>query len=201
MTPDDIKLVAKIDGKCDAPQNAHFSFFRRNDWMKIPVQINHVNSTFTVEQEHMPIGGIPDKLKFNALEPNVQIIECETDHAGKVTVSFNEISVGGGVFTNPVLLTDDKAVAGTDIEKTRYKILSNGKDVLLDNVKLNVNSSEKNGSIELTLQELASSATAEVELLLVFVEKEAFDSEDAIGPNTKRMAVPYTIKLTYNPKN
>ena len=201
LTPDDIKLVAKIDGKSDAPQNAHFSFVRRNDWMKIPVQINHVNSTFTVEQEHMPIGGIPDKLKFNALEPNVQIIECETDHAGKVTVSFNEISVGGGVFTNPVLLTDDKAVAGTDIEKTRYKILSNGKDVLLDNVKLNVNSSEKNGSIELTLQELASSATAEVELLLVFVEKEAFDSEDAIGPNTKRMAVPYTIKLTYNPKN
>ena len=201
LTPDDIKLVAKIDGKSDAPQNAHFSFVRRNDWMKIPVQINHVNSTFTVEQEHMPIGGIPDKLKFNALEPNVQIIECETDHAGKVTVSFEKISVGDGVFTNPVLLTDDKAVAGTDIEKTRYKILSNGKDVLLDNVKLNVNSSEKNGSIELTLQELASSATAEVELLLVFVEKEAFDSKDAIGPNTKRMAVPYTIKLTYNPKN
>ena len=89
-------------------------------------------------------------------------------------------------------------MAGTDIEKTRYKILSNGKNVLLDNVKLNVNSSEKTGSIELTLQELASSATAEVELLLVFVEKEAFDSSDPIGPDTKRMAVPYTIKLTYD---
>ena len=201
LTPKDIQLVAEIDGKSDAPQSAHFSFVRRNDWMKIPVQINQVNSTFTVEQEHMPIGGIPNKLNFEALKPNIQVIECETDHAGKVTVSFEKISVEGGVFTNPVLLTDDKAVAGTDIEKTRYKILSNGKNVLLDNVKLNVNSSEMTGSIELTLQELASSATAEVELLLVFVEKEAFDSKDAIGPNTKRMAVPYTIKLTYNPKN
>ena len=198
LTPKDIQLVAKIDGKSDAPQSAHFSFVRRNDWMKIPVQINQVNSTFMVEQEHMPIGGIPDKLTFPALTPNIQIIECKTDHAGKVTVSFKVISVEGDVFTNPVLLTDDKEVAGTDIEKTRYKILSNGKNVLLDNVKLNVNSSEKTGSIELTLQELASSATAEVELLLVFVEKEAFDSSDPIGPDTKRMAVPYTIKLTYD---
>ena len=201
LTPKDIQLVAEIDGKSDAPQSAHFSFVRRNDWMKIPVQINQVNSTFTVEQEHMPIGGIPDELIFNALEPNVQIIECETDHAGKVTVSFKEISVAGGVFTEPVLLTDEKEVAGTDIKKTQYRIISNEKDVLLDNVKLNVNSSEMTGSVELTLQELASSATAEVELLLVFVEKEAFDSKDAIGPDTKRMAVPYTIKLIYNPKN
>lgn len=198
LTPNDIQLVAEIDGKSDAPQSAHFSFVRRNDWMKIPVQINQVNSTFTVEQEHMPIGGIPNKLNFKALEPNIQIIECKTDHAGKVTVSFKDISVEGGVFTNPVLLTDDKAVAGTDIETTQYKILSNEKNVLLDNVKLNVDSSAKTGSIELTLQELASSATAEVELLLVFVEKEAFESPDPIGPDTKRMAIPYTIKLTYD---
>lgn len=198
LTPSDIQLVAEIDGKSDAPQSAHFSFVRRNDWMKIPVQINQVNSKFTIEQEHMPIGGIPDELEFEALTPNVQIIECETDHAGKVTVSFKEISVEGDVFTNAVLLTDDKAVAGTDIETTQYKILSNEKNVLLDNVKLNVNSSERTGSIELTLQELASSATAEVELLLVFVEKEAFDSSDPIGPDTKRMAIPYTIKLTYD---
>ena len=198
LTPNDIQLVAEIDGKSDAPQSAHFSFVRRNDWMKIPVQINQVNSTFTVEQEHMPIGGIPHKLNFKALEPNIQVIECKTDHAGKVTVSFDNISVGGNVFGSPVLLTDDKEVAGTDIEKTRYKILSNGKNVLLDNVKLNVDSSAKTGSIELTLQELASSATAEVELLLVFVEKEAFDSPNPIGPDTKRMAIPYTIKLTYD---
>lgn len=198
LTPSDIQLVAEIDGKSDAPQSAHFSFVRRNDWMKIPVQINQVNSTFTVEQEHMPIGGIPKKLTFPALTPNIQIIECETDHAGKVTVSFKVIGVEGGVFTNPVLLTDDKAVAGTDIETTQYKILSNEKNVLLDNVKLNVDSSAKTGSIELTLQELASSATAEVELLLVFVEKEAFESPDPIGPDTKRMAIPYTIKLTYD---
>ena len=98
------------------------------------------------------------------------------------------------------MLTDaDKAAEG--IERTGITVNQNEYDVLLEERNnLTTNNTEISGTLELTLQELSKPATAEVELLLVMVQKADRDDTDGIGPDDKRLAIPYTIKLTYNPE-
>ena len=193
----DLTITADVSGRNPHPQTLHTSFLRRNDWLKIPIQITPVDATFEVNQQHMPIGGIPDKIEFKAYEANVPIVSCTTDHAGKITVTFSA-TVGNNVLTDPVLLTDaDKAAIS--IERTGITVNQNEYDVLLkERNNLTTSTTEISGTLELTLQELSKPATAEVELLLVMVQKADRDDADGIGPDDKRLAIPYTIKLTYD---
>ena len=202
LTPDDITITADIEGRNKHPESTNFSFVRRNDWLKIPVRITPVNATFELNQQHMPIGGIPEKVEFDAYQPEVPIIECTTDHAGKITVTFyltlGQVN-GGTILKDPVLLTgSDKIAEG--VEYTDIKV-SNTKDVLLeDRIILSTSKTDVSGTLELTLQELApsTSATAVVELLLVMVQKEDLADGKEIGPYSPKLAIPYTIKLTYD---
>ena len=193
----DLTITADVSGRNPHPQTLHTSFLRRNDWLKIPIQITPVDAKFEVNQQHMPIGGIPNKIVFKAYEANVPIVSCPTDHAGKITVTFSA-TVGNNVLTNPVLLTDaDKAAES--IERTGITVNKNEYDVLLEERNnLTTNNTAISGTLELTLQELSKPATAEVELLLVMVQKADRDDADGIGPDDKRLAIPYTIKLTYD---
>ena len=193
----DLTITADVSGRNPHPQTLHTSFLRRNDWLKIPIQITPVDATFEVNQQHMPIGGIPDKIEFKAYEANVPIVSYTTDHAGKITVTFSA-TVGNNVLTDPVLLTDaDKAAIS--IERTGITVNQNEYDVLLkERNNLTTSTTEISGTLELTLQELSKPATAEVELLLVMVQKADRDDADGIGPDDKRLAIPYTIKLTYD---
>ena len=193
----ELMITTKIPNRNDAPVNSGFSFVRRNDWLKIPIQITPVDATFEVNQQHMPIGGIPDKIEFKAYEANVPIVSYTTDHAGKITVTFSA-TVGNNVLTDPVLLTDaDNAAEG--IERTGITVNQNDYDVLLEERNnLTTNNTAISGTLELTLQELSKPATAEVELLLVMVQKADRDDANGIGPDDKRLAIPYTIKLTYD---
>ena len=202
LTPDDITITADIEGRNKHPESTNFSFVRRNDWLKIPVRITPVNATFELNQQHMPIGGIPEKVEFKPYQPEVPIIECTTDHAGKITVTFNltlgQVN-GETILKDPVLLTgSDKIAEG--VEYTDIKV-SNTKDVLLeDRIILSTSKTDVSGTLELTLQELApsTSATAVVELLLVMVQKEDLADGKEIGPYSPKLAIPYTIKLTYD---
>lgn len=195
----DLTITADVSGRNPHPQTLHTSFLRRNDWLKIPIQITPVDATFEVNQQHMPIGGIPDKITFQPYEPTIPIISRTTDHAGKITVTFRA-TVGNNVLTDPVLLTNaDEAAEG--IERTGITVNLNEYDVLLEERNnLTTNNTAISGTLELTLQELSKPATAEVELLLVMVQKADRDDTDGIGPDDKRLAIPYTIKLTYNPE-
>lgn len=201
---EDLTITATITGRNPHPQSIHTSFLRRNDWLKIPIQITPVTTTFNVEQQHMPIGGIPEEIEFKAYNPNVPIISYTTDHAGKITVTF-EATVGTGsdgtpILENPVLLTNkDEAAEG--IERTGFTVKQNDSDVLLvDRIVLTTSNTDVSGTLELTLQELSKPATAEVELLLVMVQSADKNGTTPIGPDTKRMAIPYTIRLTYDNK-
>ena len=193
----DLTITADVSGRNPHPQTLHTSFLRRNDWLKIPIQITPVDATFKVNQQHMPIGGIPDKITFQSYEPNIPIISRTTDHAGKITVTFRA-TVGNNVLTDPVLLTDaDKAADG--IERTKTTVGKNEHKVLLtDRIVLNTSKDAISGTLELTLQELSQPATAEVELLLVMVQKADRDDTDGIGPDDKLLAIPYTIQLTFD---
>lgn len=199
---EDLTITATITGRNPHPQSIHTSFLRRNDWLKIPIQITPVTTTFNVEQQHMPIGGIPEEIEFKAYNPIVPIISCTTDHAGKITVTF-EATVGTGsdgtpILENPVLLTNkDEAAEG--IERTGFTVKQNDSDVLLvDRIVLTTSNTDVSGTLELTLQELSKPATAKVELLLVMVQKADRDDTDGIGPDDKRLAIPYTIQLTFD---
>lgn len=193
----DLTITADVSGRNPHPQTLHTSFLRRNDWLKIPIQITPVDATFEVNQQHMPIGGIPDKITFQPYEPTIPIISRTTDHAGKITVTFHA-TVGKNVLTDPVLLTDaDKAADG--IERTKTTVGKNEHEVLLtDRIVLNTSKDAISGTLELTLQELSQPATAEVELLLVMVQKADRDDANGIGPDDKLLAIPYTIQLTFD---
>ena len=193
----DLTITADVSGRNPHPQTLHTSFLRRNDWLKIPIQITPVDATFEVNQQHMPIGGIPDKITFQSYEPTIPIISRTTDHAGKITVTFRA-TVGNNVLTDPVLLTDaDKAADG--IERTKTTVGKNEHEVLLtDRIVLNTSKDAISGTLELTLQELSQPATAEVELLLVMVQKADRDDANGIGPDDKLLAIPYTIQLTFD---
>lgn len=193
----DLTITADVSGRNPHPQTLHTSFLRRNDWLKIPIQITPVDAKFEVNQQHMPIGGIPDQITFQSYEPNIPIISRTTDHAGKITVTFSA-TVGNNVLTDPVLLTDaDKAADG--IERTKTTVGKNEHKVLLtDRIVLNTSKDAISGTLELTLQELSQPATAEVELLLVMVQKADRDDANGIGPDDKLLAIPYTIQLTFD---
>ena len=200
----DLKITADISTRGEQAKPIFTSFIRRNDWLTIPLQISPFDLTFEFSQEHMPIGGLPEKITLNANEAVIPIIDRTTDHAGKITVDFT-VSVAGSssVITDPVLVTQSQVVEGVNYSMLTVK--DNDSKVLLeDRNKLNIDGTSLSGSLELTLQEMSKASTAEVEVLFVVASKSAIANgqDGKLGPYDTSIAVPYTIRLTYdNPKN
>ena len=200
----DLEITADISSRGELPKPIFTSFIRRNDWLRIPLQISPFDATFVFSQEHMPIGGLPEKITLKANEAVIPIIDRTTDHAGKITVDFT-VSVAGSssVITDPVLVTQSQVVEGVNYSMLTVK--DNDSKVLLeDRNKLNIDGTSLSGSLELTLQEMSKASTAEVEVLFVVASKSAIANgqDGKLGPYDTSIAVPYTIRLTYdNPKN
>ena len=199
----ELKITADISTRGEQAKPIFTSFIRRNDWLTIPLQISPFDATFTFSQEHMPIGGLPDKITLKANEAVIPIIDRTTDHAGKITVDFT-VSVAGSssVITDPVLVTENQVAAGVNYSKIS-KVKNDSKVLLEDRNELNIDGTSRSGSLELTLQEMSKASTAEVEVLFVVASKSAIANGQGgkLGPYDTSIAVPYTIRLTYDPKN
>ena len=192
----DLTVTSKVTDRNPYPQSIHTSFVRRNDWIRIPMQITPITAEFTVKQEHMPIGGIPAEIGFPAYEVNIPIISCTTDHAGKVTITYT-IKDEEKLFTSPTI-SYRPAEFDPTAEYTHATILKNDNDVLYeltegDEIYLSGDGT-LTGTLELTVQELANTSSAQVQLLIVIAES------GETGPDSKRLAIPYTINLTYKNK-
>ena len=92
----DMTIALDVSGveKDPAPKNTKFYFVRRNDLLKIPVLISDAKTKVTVEQQHMPIGGLPIELHY----PDGVIIPDQTvslDHAGEVKISYDLTELNG----------------------------------------------------------------------------------------------------------
>ena len=202
----ELMITTKIPNRNDAPVNSGFSFVRRNDWLKIPIQITDVDVTIEFDQQHMPIGGLPEKLEFGNI--TVPIATCETTHGGDITVTFSlkEVSSmenaylkfykgsykGGERFTSAVLESnlpenapilihvpgnDDAAPWMEDDTKQAFTVTPGEADE---------DGYVRSGSFTVTAQELASTTTgrAEIELMLLITD------------GTSEMAIPYTVMIT-----
>ena len=200
----DLEITADISTRGEQSKSIHTSFIRRNDWLTIPLQISPFDATFEFNQEHMPIGGLPDKIMLKANEAVIPIIDRTTDHAGKITVDFTvsvDESGSSSVITDPVLVTQSQVVEGVNYSTLEVK--DNNSNVLLeDRNKLNIDGNSMSGSLELTLQEMSKASTAEVEVLFVVASKSDIQNGQGgrLGPNDPNIAVSYTIRLTYNPE-
>lgn len=200
----DLEITADISSRGELPKPIFTSFIRRNDWLRIPLQISPFDATFVFSQEHMPIGGLPEKITLKANEAVIPIIDRTTDHAGKITVDFTisvDESGSSSVIADPVLVTESQVADGVNYSTLTVK--DNESTVLLeDRNKLNIDGTSMSGSLELTLQEMSKASTAEVEVLFVVASKSAIENGQGgkLGPYDTSIAVPYTIRLTYNPE-
>ena len=202
----ELMITTEIPNRNDAPVNSGFSFVRRNDWLKIPIQITDVDVTIKFDQQHMPIGGLPEKLEFGNI--TVPIATCETTHGGDITVTFSldEVSSmenaylkfydnsyeGGERFTSAVLESNkpndspilihvpenDNAAPWMEDDTKQAFTVTPGEADEYGHVR--------SGSFTVTAQELATTTTgrAEIELMLLITD------------GTSEMAIPYTVVIT-----
>ncbi|HIX85906.1 MAG TPA: hypothetical protein H9848_04775 [Candidatus Parabacteroides intestinigallinarum] len=210
----DMTIAMKVSGieKDETEQDTRFFFIRRNDWLRIPILISNAQTTITVAQRHMPIGGVPAELFFD----NGAIIADQTvtlDHAGIVTIGYALKEINGQtngwslkylqstyqpgeqfcmaqVEDNPnglILVRDD------DKDDESQKNIWIDLDWLDDSQKgFNLQPTEgskTSGSFKLRIQELAS-GTAKVKLTLV-----------ATHTSGQEIILPYTITLNYEGGN
>lgn len=207
----DMTIAMKISGieRGEKEQTTGFFFIRRNDWLRIPILISNAKTTVTVAQRHMPIGGLPAELLFDA----GAIIADQTvalDHAGIVTIGYELREINGETgwslkyfektqqpgeqfcYAQVVENTDELIVERDDDKDdesqtniwTTLSWLNNQKGFNL----LPTTNSKTSGSFKVRIQEQAS-GTAKVKLTLVATN------------GTSEITLPYTITLNYKGGN
>lgn len=192
----DLVITTIIPNRSEAPVSSGFSFVRRNDWLQLPIQITDVTTTVTIDQQHMPIGGLPYSLTIP--EVAFPVVDYKTDHAGKIKFDVALTKVSS--MTNPTLKMYDGTITGQ--EKFCSAVLSknneNGKPLLINLPNANdyfptdrvsfvlTPKDNKSFTFEVTLQELASESNAVIDLSLVIVD------------GKKSMTIPYVINITLN---
>lgn len=193
----DLMITADIENRYNKPLSSGFSFVRRNDWLKLPIQISDVVTNVTIDQQHMPIGGLP----YSLVIPEVAfpVVNYETDHAGDITFSVSLTSVSS--MTNPTLKFYNGKIEGSEVFTAAVLNNNNGTNTPLlinlpedsetwpiDEVSfpLTQGTDKKSFTFKVTAQELSSQATAVIDLSLV-IEEEG-----------KSMTIPYTINITFD---
>ena len=191
----DFEIVATVDGTERKPENITASFLRRNDWLKIPVLIAPVSGTIEIKQQHMPIGGLPTTIGFQANEPVIPITWVTQRHAGEIEVSYTldiEPVDGEQLFTNPAIIyesltgTPSGAVISSNGAINGHKLILNeedGIDLISDGLL--------SGSFTVTTQELAGETSATIDLSLVIAEEGS-----TLTPDTRTLTIPYKIMIT-----
>ena len=189
----DLTITTDMEGRNPNPVESGFSFVRRNDWLKIPIQITDVDATITFEGIDMPIGAQPlvYEMHSGAIVP---IIDFDAgDQTGVITISFAVTNVSS--ITTPQIRYEGTADAGTAFTSA---VVTNNNDELLimpgdagvsevvpNNHELTIDPATN--SFTITLQELKNTATASITLTLVIT-----DANDS----SREMIIPYTINIS-----
>lgn len=181
----ELSITSRMQYRGERTSKSGFSFVRRNDWLRIPVQISDVVATIAFDQQHMPIGGVPTtyKMQSGAIIP---VVDFETNHAGIITITYGVTSVSS--MTNPTLRHPGTYPAGTAV--TTAVLAGNADNLLIDvptdnSFTLTPGADNKTGSFTVNLQELQKEAKASIILTLVIVDEEG-----------REMSIPYTINIS-----
>lgn len=188
-----LQVTVDIDDRDDSPKDTNFDFIRRNDWLIIPLLISDAQTTITVQQQHMPIGGTLTYLFEEGL--TISNINIVTDHAGDINIGYSVSATDA---------TGLKYYEGGDVVVTeRYSsavLVEQTNNLLIDLPEANsdggwqpgvieftLNEDDDNhmaGSFKVTAQELNYLGTATINLTLVVLV------------NGSEVVLPYTITLT-----
>ena len=187
----DLMITTEIPGRNNNPVSSRFSFVRRNDWLKLPIQITDVDVEITFDQQHMPIGGLPQKVTFEE-DIQIPIATFTTNHSGNINMTFKLNGVGNNLFSTPEFKFDNSEDPVNVVTKAILK--TNTNDFLLNPPAENLFTvtpalGNKSGTFSLNVQELANYAKVEIELTLIIVD----GSETNPSADRKLLTVPYTI--------
>lgn len=201
-----LQVTAKItnpDGteRDDSPKDTDFDFIRRNDWLKIPMQLSDVSTDISFEMQHMPIGGLPATITIPEGLTIPEATFWTQDHGGDITITYKLNSISS--LTDAVIAHRgiNEPYEGDEEHPFTSAVLVSNDDNLLLNVPTDnhaapwLNESAlaftlptddgKNGSFTITTQELAKSAEARIRLNMVI--------EGTANGTTHKVLVPYTI--------
>ena len=202
-----LQVTAKItnpDGteRDDSPKDTDFDFIRRNDWLRIPMQLSDVSTTISFEMQHMPIGGLPATITIPEGLTIPQATFWTQEHGGDITITYKLNSISS--LTGAVIAhwsTGESYEANEEHPFTSAVLESNDEDLLINVPTDNTaapwldasakafplpTDDEASGSFTITAQELAKSAEARIRLNMVI-------EGTANGTKQQKVLVPYTI--------
>lgn len=201
-----LQVTAKItnpDGteRDDSPKDTDFDFIRRNDWLRIPMQLSDVSTTISFEMQHMPIGGLPATITIPEGLTIPQATFWTQEHGGDITITYKLNSISS--LTGAVIAhrsTGESYEANEEHPFTSAVLESNDEDLLINVPTDNTaapwldasakafplpTDDEASGSFTITAQELAKSAEARIRLNMVI--------EGTANGTKQKVLVPYTI--------
>ena len=203
-----LQVTAKItnpdDGteRDDSPKDTDFDFIRRNDWLKIPMQLSDVNTEISFEMQHMPIGGLPATITIPEGLAIPQATFWTQDHGGDITITYRLISISSleSESAKIVHYGEGDTYKGGEEHPFTSAVLESNENLLINVPEDNgaaswLDASAKafplpaedgaTGSFTITTQELAKSAEARIRLNMVI--------EGTANGTTHKVLVPYTI--------
>ena len=202
-----LQVTAKItnpDGteRDDSPKDTDFDFIRRNDWLKIPMQLSDVSTDISFEMQHMPIGGLPATITIPEGLTIPQATFWTQDHGGDITITYklNSISSLESGSAKIVHYGEGDTYEGGEEHPFTSAVLESNENLLINVPEDNgaaswLDASAKafplpaedgaTGSFTITTQELAKSAEARIRLNMVI--------EGMANGTTHKVLVPYTI--------
>lgn len=178
----DIGLTITVNDRPEARRESHFSFMRRNDWLKVPIVISNVQSTMEFETMRMPIGGAPKRIVYGEndgiqfLVDAVNVVDPEYVGPVKVTMTLASISTGSTTISNLRIVDDDEAVAAGHVSAAT--LTDNKAGLLIDaeegialnseaKIKLDTAADGKSCSFSVWTQELSKNSEAIITLNIV----------------------------------
>ena len=210
-----LQVTAKItnpDGteRDDSPKDTDFDFIRRNDWLKIPMQLSDVSTDISFEMQHMPIGGLPATITIPEGLTIPEATFWTQDHGGDITITYklNSISSLENGSAKIVHYGEGDKYEGGEEHPFTSAVLESNEDLLINVPEDNgaaswLEASAKafplpaedgaTGSFTITTQELAKSAEARIRLNMVI--------EGTANGTTHKVLVPYTIIIKNQKKD
>lgn len=178
----DIGLTITVNDRSEARRESHFSFMRRNDWLKVPIVISNVQSTMEFETMRMPIGGAPKRIVYGEndgiqfLVDAVNVVDPEYVGPVKVTMTLASISTGSTTISNLQIVDDDETVAAGHVSAAT--LTDNKAGLLIDaeegialnseaKIKLDTAADGKSCSFSVWTQELSKNSEAIITLNIV----------------------------------
>ncbi|WP_297907460.1 hypothetical protein [uncultured Parabacteroides sp.] len=203
-----LQVTVDVEDRDNTPKDTEFSFIRRNDWLRIPLQISDVKTDISFDMRHMPIGGLPTTITMGAGVIVPEYTYSTRGHGGDITITYELDSISslknaklkhydgssyldGKTFTSAVLVSnnDEDSPLLINVPENNAAAPWLEDTAKAFSVKATEGSEGKSGSFTVTAQELANTATAEIQLTLVIEGTNQ-------SSTTSTVSVPYTIRIT-----